>query len=627
MLCAKLYVSVCLLLICCVISVSAQQAAPAAANAVVPPVIKFSGVLSDVNNKPLTGTVGVTFSLYKDSQGGAPLWVETQNVTADKTGRFSVMLGSTTSRGMPADVFASGEARWLGVQAHGQAEQPRTVLMSVPYALKALDAETVGGKPASSFLLTPAAGGKSAAPGKLPPGTITGGGTADFIPRFTGTATIGNSNIFETVGGNVGIGTTAPAAKLDVKGTGDIRDTLTLFPKSTHPTLSIQGTAFEVSSTGLVTFISGQTFPGAGTVTSVGLSAPSSDFTVSGSPVTSSGTLGLGWTVAPTSADTANAIVKRDSTGSFTAGYITSTQGLVGESGTGAGVYGASTSGDGIHGVSSSGNGVYGYSNNFGVVGEASSSAYDGVYGLAHNGNAGVLGQNDATGYGVWGEVTGSGVDGVYGKSGNAYGSGVAGINSGSGDGVYAWSSGGYALYSYGANNYSAWFASPQNTYCSIWGGDLKCTGSKSAVVSVDSGSRKVALYALEAPENWFEDFGSGHLSNGEAVIHLEPTFAQTVNTGMDYHVFPVPNGDCKGLYVAEKTANGFVVRELGAGKSNIAFDYRIVARRKDYENIRLADETKAFTENKLKREAQMQGEHERTMAHPLAALSNGQHH
>jgi hypothetical protein len=32
------------------------------------------------NNKPLTGTVGVTFSLYQESQGGAPLWVETQNV-------------------------------------------------------------------------------------------------------------------------------------------------------------------------------------------------------------------------------------------------------------------------------------------------------------------------------------------------------------------------------------------------------------------------------------------------------------------------------------------------------------------------------------------------------------------
>jgi len=30
-----------------------------------------------------------------------------------------------------------------------------------------------------------------------------------------------------------------------------------------------------------------------------------------------------------------------------------------------------------------------------------------------------------------------------------------------------------------------------------------------------------------------------------------------------------------------------FVVRELGGGKSNITIDYRIVARRNGYENIR----------------------------------------
>src|SRR5580704_1415234 len=244
----RLHIGVFLLLICSVVSLSAQQAVLAAANAVVPPVVKFSGAVIDASNKPLTGTIGLTFSLYKESQGGAPLWVETQNVTLDKTGHYAAMLGSTTSQGLPADIFASGEARWLGVQAQGQAEQPRTLLMSVPYALKALDAETIGGKPASSFMLAPLAGGTSAAPGKLPPGTITGSGTADFVPLFTGTTTIGNSKIFQTVGGDVGIGTTTPAAVLDVKGTGDVRDTLTLFPKLTHPSLSVHGTTFEVSN-------------------------------------------------------------------------------------------------------------------------------------------------------------------------------------------------------------------------------------------------------------------------------------------------------------------------------------------------------------------------------------------
>ena len=64
-----------------------------------------------------------------------------------------------------------------------------------------------------------------------------------------------------------------------------------------------------------------------GTVTSVGLSAPVSDFTVSGSPVTTSGMLELNWSVAPTNADTASAIVNRHAHGSFTAGAITANLG------------------------------------------------------------------------------------------------------------------------------------------------------------------------------------------------------------------------------------------------------------------------------------------------------------
>jgi hypothetical protein len=130
-------------------------------------------------------------------------------------------------------------------------------------------------------------------------------------------------------------------------------------------------------------------------------------------------------------------------------------------------------------------------------------------------------------------------------------------------------------------------------------GGDLFCTGSKSAVVPVDGGSRKVALYAIEGPENWFEDAGSGQLSNGFTRVDLDPTFAQTVNTEMDYKVFPVPNGDCKGLYITNKTQTSFEVHELGGGTSSVAFDYRIMAKRRGYENIRLADRTKQFVDIK----------------------------
>jgi hypothetical protein len=210
--------------------------------AVVPHLVRFGGVLTDLSGKPLTGTVGVTFSLFTDQQGGAPLWLETQNVVADRTGHYSVHLGSTKPDGIPTDLFTSGEARWLGVQPEGQAEQPRVLLLSVPYALKAGDAETLGGLPASAFVLAapPSSATNNAeatsiatSTSSVPPpaGTVTGSGTLDFIPLWTSTSNIGNSVLFQSGSGStakVGINTTTPGATLDVKGTANVEGLLTL---------------------------------------------------------------------------------------------------------------------------------------------------------------------------------------------------------------------------------------------------------------------------------------------------------------------------------------------------------------------------------------------------------------
>ena len=68
--------------------------------------------------------------------------------------------------------------------------------------------------------------------------------------------------------------------------------------------------------------------------------------------------------------------------------------------------------------------------------------------------------------------------------------------------------------------------------------GNLGCTGSVSAVAAIAGGSKKVALNGIASPEHWFEDAGSGQLSSGEAVINIESIYGETVNTGMDYHVF-----------------------------------------------------------------------------------------
>ena len=649
-----------------VLSLAAQSTGSGSTSSQVPPLVNFNGVLAGANGKPLTGTVGVTFYLYQEQQGGAPLWLETQNVQADKTGHYSVALGSTTSQGLPATVFASGEARWLGVQVHGQEEQPRVLLMSVPYALKALDAETIGGKPASAFMMAPASNSKSQSP-NLPPGTITGSGTADFVPIFTGITTIGNSKIFQAVSGNVGIGTTTPAAKLDVSGTGDLRDTLTLFPKLTHPSLSIHGTAFEVSSKGLVTFISGQTFPGTGTVTSVGSGAG-----LTGGPITGSGTLSIAnggvtnamlanssLTVTGSSPLTGGGAVSLGGSTSLSLKSCSANQilqfvsgawacanpatGTVTSVGSGLGLSGGPITGSGTLAINTSVVPQLGAANTFtanqtvnatifanasgsAVIGNSTSTVFGavagggakiGVYGSATGTTgSGVEGQSPYNG--VLGEASGAsntstlfgGSPGVWGDTGGKAESGFVGVVGTADDN----SAGNFFNNSpqatlFVGNNSTAnstdlvLVAKGDNTggLCTInVSGDLACSGSVTAIVHA-GGSRQVALNTISSPEDWFEDAGAGQLSNGEALVNIEAVFGETVNTGVEYRVFLTPNGDCKGLYVAQKSPTSFVVRELGGGHSSIAFDYRIMAKRVGYEKVRLTD----LTEQLNKQEAQ----------------------
>jgi len=48
-------------------------------------------------------------------------------------------------------------------------------------------------------------------------------------------------------------------------------------------------------------------------------------------------------------------------------------------------------------------------------------------------------------------------------------------------------------------------------------------------------------------------------------------------------------------LYVSNASSEAFEVHEADGGQSNVGFDYRIVARRKGYEDVRLEDRTKEF--------------------------------
>jgi trimeric autotransporter adhesin len=206
----------------------------------VPRLLRFTGAAKDSVGSAMSGTIGVTFALYSEQTGGAPLWLETQNVPVDANGHYSILLGSTKAEGLPADLFVSEQARWVGVQISGQPEQPRVLLVSAPYALKAGDAETVGGFAPSAFVLAqPALGGHAAGDaaavsnGLSPSGSsvTTTGGTVNMLPLWTTGTNIQSSVVTQTGTGStarIGIGNTTPAATLDVTGGATIRGLLNL---------------------------------------------------------------------------------------------------------------------------------------------------------------------------------------------------------------------------------------------------------------------------------------------------------------------------------------------------------------------------------------------------------------
>jgi hypothetical protein len=197
----------------------AQSTTPAVR---VPRLISLNGVLKDRWTQPLTGVVGLRFALYNSQEGGAPLWMEIQNAALDEQGRYSVLLGAFTGDGLPLELFTSGESRWLGVlpMVPGEEERPRFLLASVPFALKAADADTIGGKPASAFALAvPEGAFASKFGGGNTPVVLglDGTGTQNRLARWiNNTGSLGDS-ILSEVNGNVGVNSPTPVWPFEVK--------------------------------------------------------------------------------------------------------------------------------------------------------------------------------------------------------------------------------------------------------------------------------------------------------------------------------------------------------------------------------------------------------------------------
>ncbi|HQP03082.1 MAG TPA: hypothetical protein PLP11_00640 [Bacteroidales bacterium] len=195
-----------------------------------------------------------------------------------------------------------------------------------------------------------------------------------------------------------------------------------------------------------------------------------------------------------------------------------------------------------------------------GVYGSTNNTPYYGFGGYFLGGFIGVRGESTLEGnyaYGVYGQAYGNYGYGVYGV---AYGNSIA-----------------YGVYS---------------------SGDFTCTGTKSATVKTEEGPKE--LYCQESPENWFEDFGSGVINNGKAVVNIKQDYLMTVTISEQHSmkVFITPNGQMGNWWV-EKKEDSFIVYAPDA-QNGTEFDFRVVAKRKGYEDIRLKDAPGAYTDKFL---------------------------
>ena len=586
--------------------------APIAATAptVVPALVPYSAIAEGGDGKPLAGEVSMTFLLFKDESGGEPLWTETQIIPIDATGRYNAQLGASSPSGLPLETFSTGTARWLEVQITGQKPQPRTLLTTVPYAAKAADSATLGGLPASAYALVGATSNTTTlTPSAVSPDAgstvTTTGGTSDYLPKFTGTSTIANSQIYDN-GTSVGIGDVPnPSAKLDINGGVIMRGGMTVsrtgnatatkgypsfpfgfysnaynsstkgtdnphfllqsepvgnntantgatfnFLYSNHGTAPVE-TGLSINSAGIVQFAPGQTFPGSGGGTITGVTAGTA---LTGGGTSGAVTLNLDTTKVPTLA--ANNIFSGSQ-------QIKSTLSAVN------GYFSDSSIVYALQALNSS------YGAILGTAGGSSSESQTLEFAAGVWGDTNItLSEGNSTG--LLGTADDSYAELLYNNSANAETLFVDNNESSSGSSV--------VFQTYGGQIQGE---------CSInVSGNLGCSGTIAGVAKVQDGSKSVEMYSVQSPENWFEDFGSGSLNSGTARVALEATFAQTVNAGIEYHVFLTPKGDCKGLYVTNESATGFEVHELGGGISSVPFDYRIVAKRAGYENLRLADVT-----------------------------------
>ncbi len=202
--------------------------------------INYQGKLANSSGVAVAdGTYQMVFRLYTVATSGTAIWTEAWagvNEVPVVNGLFSVMLGTSSS----TSNINFNQTLYLGVTIEGDSEMtPRKILGAVPAAFEAKNSQTVGGVASTSLVRNDQAStiSTSTASTLL---TVTQNGVGDILNLFDG-----GTEVFSVIdGGNVGIGSTTPGARLSVNGSGFFGGNLTA-----TGTLNITG----LSTLGLLT--------------------------------------------------------------------------------------------------------------------------------------------------------------------------------------------------------------------------------------------------------------------------------------------------------------------------------------------------------------------------------------
>ena len=276
--------------------------------------------------------------------------------------------------------------------------------------------------------------------------------------------------------------------------------------------------------------------------------------------------------------------------------YLASGSGVAGSGD--AGVYGKSLSSTGT-GVIGSGNNSASIITNVNGGGLAGSGTRNGVFGYA--GNGGVSNANRGNAAGVFMLDTDNDIS--NNNSNNNNGIRATAIIAGFDNIAFTDDSG--TTYSAADSYFGGYFSggtertggtatTPSYAYVGLRyntasdgrsGTDFKIVGpgNVSTIINDENNVPRI-MFAPEAPEIVFQDYGVGQLDNGQARINLDPILKKSLHIDGQHplKVFVTLEGDCNGVYVTNKSADGFTVKELQNGTSNVPFSWQIVANRAD---------------------------------------------